>query len=74
MTRKKAKEQIYIDVYTTEDDNEIYFVGDATTKAEEHISSSVCLASGFFTSEDALEDFLGENKKEIEIVHDYRAE
>lgn len=76
------KERIIIDQYLSEDGFELYFVADA--KPSHYIgprknrwpvySNMCCLcnSSGFFTDENALDEWLEENKDEIEILKDYR--
>jgi hypothetical protein len=67
----KTKEEVYIDVFNTEDGYEIYFVGSVRHQAR-RFQADVCMDSGFFSYEDDLDTFLEENADEITIVNDYR--
>jgi hypothetical protein len=65
------KQEVIIDVYTSEEGELIYFLGDFD---EKDCPADVCTDSGFFVTEEALDEFLEENKRKIRIVRDYRAE
>ena len=68
------KEKVIIDVYTTEDGYQIYRVCEWRPKSKgfQQYQANVCIDSGFFYDEGALNDFLEEHKDEIYIVEDYR--
>ena len=75
VVKKKKKENVFIDVYLTEDSQEIYFLGQYEGEtAGGRTMSDTCSSSGFFYDKDELDKHLEEHADEIEIVQDYRTE
>lgn len=64
-----GKEQVYINVYESEDGNQIYFVGKYVNENSFNLPADVCSLDAF---EGFFNEFLEEHAKEIKIVRDYR--
>ena len=65
----KKKELVIIDVVHTEDGYDIFKLG---KNGRPDFPAEICQGNGLFYSEGELEEFVRENKKEIEVVEDYR--
>ena len=65
----KSKCRVIVDIYYSEEGEPIYFVGQAERP---DVRCPLTSASGFFVSEDALDEWLEDNKKKIIIELDCR--
>ena len=66
-----AKEKLIIDVYQTEDGEQLFLLTPAKS-VPKILMPNCCIDSGFFKSEGELNDHLEEHKDEIDLVKDYR--
>ena len=74
---KKAKQKCYVDVWNTEDGNELYQVcvkpkGLYNPHGLPEIPHACMEGNGFFTDSDELDTFLADNEDTIQIAEDYR--
>jgi hypothetical protein len=70
----ELKHRVIIDVYPTEDGEDVFFVGKESLSQDEQglVPCPLLGGSGFFTHEDALNQWLEENAHRLEITADYR--
>jgi len=71
MSKVTTKEEVFVDVYQTEDGYEIYFLGSVKFQKQKYMAD-VCQDSGFFYYADDLDTFLEEHADEIVVVTDFR--
>jgi hypothetical protein len=75
MKRKQSKRQeCIVDVWSTEDGNPLFQLClDDGAFGQQRTAPDACMEGcGFFTDEDALNEFIKENKATIKITTDYR--
>ena len=75
MTDEKKRYRVIVDVYPTEDGEDIYSVDmarGANGELERPRIPCPLLTSGFFREESDLDEWLADHAAQIEIVRDYR--